>query len=324
MRDVVLRRTALFVFLAAAGCLLALPGRARTEQAAPGKEEKRTTATYDVADLLYKPGGKSGYSRIDDLIKDLLNQVDPRSWNSTKEGASTLHEVNGTKLEVHATAEQHAQLKEVLAALRRLNDLAVDVRAELYEVERGVFDKTFKPKLEGGRKAADRLVPAVIEDALADQLRKKATRLRSGEVRIAPGREARLLSERRALTYAADPAGSGTVLVGMTCQVSGTVTADRRQVRLRLTEQVTDLLGLKEQSRVDPNTGKEVTVEHPELAESSVTASVTADDGAYVLVPVRYLPAAVKDKDRVLVILLRPIIYIEEEEQARKKKGGGA
>ena len=105
----------------------------------------------------------------------------------------------------------------------------------------------------------------------------------------------------------------------MSCRASVTVTADRRRVVLRITEQVTELAGVRKETVIDRKTLKEVTVESPDLAESSTATTVQADDGELVLLPVRYLPPAAREKGRVLVMLVRPLIYIEEEERERKK-----
>ena len=63
-----------------------------------------------------------------------------------------------------------------------------------------------------------------------------------------------------------------------------------------------------------------VNLSDPDLVRTSVTVRLEVDDGFNVLVPVRYLPQAVKDKDRVRVLLVRPEIWIEEEEKLRKEQ----
>ncbi len=86
-------------------------------------------------------------------------------------------------------------------------------------------------------------------------------------------------------------------------------------MRLKLTEQGTDLLGFEKKPAFRGE--EEIEVRVPDLAET--TAGLTLNnvpDGVRLLVTVQHVPKATKDKGRVLVLLVRPCIYIREEEKA--------
>lgn len=303
---------ALALGLAALAGLTALRAPAAPPKAAPAGN-KPYTAVYDVADLLRKPG-HTGYARVEDLIKLIVTSVDPEGWN--KDGDSTLEEVNGTKLHVTTGAARHKEIEELLDAARRRMDLRVDVKSELFEVERKVYEKEFKEKLKDGQ-------AAVVGEKLVEELRTRGARVKDAAASAADGETATLFSLRRAFTYVEKPAAGGkpaargSGLTGLRLTASVSVAPDRRSVRLKVTRRLTELAGLKKRTVTDPDTGDEEEVEVPDLTESSATFGIEVDDGEPVLLPV---PAAgAKDKDRVRLLLVRPTIYIEEEEKERKK-----
>src|SRR5205085_2532871 len=106
---------------------------------------------------------------------------------------------------------------------------------------------------------------------------------------------------------------------GVSFRARVAVSADRRFVRLRMTEEVRELLEVGKKKVIDPATGDEATVEVPSFADASRTATVEVGDGEQIVVPVQMrLPAAQK-KGRMLVLLVQPVIRIEEEEREKKR-----
>jgi hypothetical protein len=273
--------------------------------------EKRVAATYYVADLLRKPG-HTGYAHVDDIVKLILTTVDPHGWENA--GDSSLEVVNGTRLDVTTTAANHAEIKEVLAAARRRIDVRVDVKSELIELERKVYDKEFKAKVKGAA--------AVVEDKVVGDLRTRGTSLKDAAVHAGDGETTTLFSLRRAFGYVAKPGATGkgargAGLTGVRVSAAVSVTDDRRFVRLKLTRRVTELAGLKKRIVVDVDADTEENVEEPDLVESSETVNVSVGDGEVLVVPVTLADG--KDRGRVRLLLVRPTIYIEEEEKERKK-----
>src|SRR5262249_12373831 len=178
--------------------LAALAGWAAPPKPAPAGNKPYTVA-YDVADLLRKPG-HTGYARIEDVIKLVVTPVGPEAW--TKDGDSTLEEVSGTKLHVTTDAGRHKEIEELLAVARRRMDVRVDIKSELFEVERKVYEKGFKEKLKDGQ-------AAVVEEKLVEELRTRGARVKDATASAADGETMTLLSLRRAFTYVEKPAGGG-------------------------------------------------------------------------------------------------------------------
>jgi hypothetical protein len=277
------------------------------------------TIVYDVSDMIHQPGGRTGFDRIDEIVEVLVTTVHPGGWGSEKEGASRLRELNGTKLEIHTTPKNHAEIVDLLAALRGRNDLDVNLRADLFELDRAVYEKEILPKLR--RRAA-----VAVGDDIVTALQKKASLVVTHAVPTANGKEWRPLSLRQAFSYVksarAGPGGQvndySSGFQGLTVRVTPVISPDRRTVSLKITQQATELVELKKRTRlaVLGNDVVDVAIEVPELAETAATTTVDVDDGIWALAAVAYRTPAAKGKDRVWVLAVRPVIYIGEDDKA--------
>lgn len=94
---------------------------------------------HDIAGMLHEPGGKTGYDTAEEIVTLLLTSASPTTWRATGK-AGEIRVVNDTRLEVRAPARQQEEVAQVLAALRQQLDVAVDLRAELHEVDRAYFE----------------------------------------------------------------------------------------------------------------------------------------------------------------------------------------
>jgi hypothetical protein len=284
----------------------------------PAAKKKLETVTYYVGDLVERASawrktiGADAPDGIDGVAHVLMTVIDPESWGA-KDADNAVIELHGAKLEVRATPDQHKQIAEVLAALRRSADATVVFAAELYEVDRAFFAKEVKPALGKGSEAA------AIEQVLAENIRKEGKLIQSNKTTLFDGQASSVFSLRNACTYLAQPAGKKpykTVFHGFSCRLAVTVTNDRRFIRLKLTRTVTDLLDVKKQ--IDPDTGKVSEIDVPKLKETSVTETLEVGDGVHSVLTVPYRPATLA-KDKVLILLMQPVIRIEEEERERGK-----
>jgi hypothetical protein len=289
-----------------------------------------TLRSYDVSDLVRKPGGKTGLDSVEEVVELVVQSLGPKRWGPMQKGGNTLEVVNGIRLEIRATPRQHGEIADVLAALRRLVDVAVDVRAELRAVERKFFDK----------KLAHRLGPIPgpgvgralrLGEKLDTAVRKHSALVKLGQVRLANGRAATFFSLRKAFTYVAVPPKVARTpeevhrvgYTGLSMKARAVVSADRRFITFQITQTTTDLLALRKQPLgTGAARGKQGTVEVPDLDETSSAKTVRVGDGIAVLVPVHARFSRTRGKGKVLVIVIRPTIYIKEEEEARKRDLG--
>lgn len=320
------QRTAGFLYaLAVLSSLLtasAAAGDKERGKTQPAQADALVTRMYDVGDLIHRPG-KTGWDSIEDVVKALVRWIGPEAWRGSGKGTSSITLHNGTRLEIKSTAGNHEQVKEFVQAMRRWNDVAVVLRSELCEIDAKFFQKTIKPKLAGTRPGL------LVNDALLVQLRNEAAALQHNTLTIADRRETASFSWKKAILYVAKPhAGANkpadafdVVSPGLAFRTGVALTPDRRRVRLRITQEVTELVKMRKKTAMDAEMGKETTIEVPDLARSSTSATIRVDDGQWVLLPVRYLPEATKKKGRVLVMLVQPSIAVEEEEGIRKKGG---
>jgi hypothetical protein len=311
--------------------LLGLLASTATARAAAPPVNILRTVHYDIADIIYKPGGKTGLDTVEEVVRVIIDATGPQYWSATGKGSATL-EINGTRLEVRARARQHEDVRDILRALRGLIDVNVDVRSELLEVDRAHFDKKLKPRLAGKGVFALAIGPEDDDDDKVDdtlpELRKHSKILKSTKTRLANGRAGTALSFRKAFTYATTPSGlrkaaGGNFKVaftGLTVKTKAVVSADRRFVRLQLQQETADLVAIKKKAVMVPPIGKLGTVESPEIVESASSTTVTVGDGCVALMPVHARLGRAAARDKVLVLLIQPLLYIEEEEKERARQ----
>lgn len=171
--------------------LLALPTGPLT--AADPREDLFRTGTYEVGDLLHRTSGKTGFDRMEELVRNVMTVVNPAGWHA-REGGSSLRILNGSTLVIHASAKHHHEIGELLESLRRLTDVAVDIQGYLCEIDRSLYDKTIKPKLGNVQGGGDFLPAARIDHRPYLKLRDKLQVVTSNKVRVANGKEAEFLS----------------------------------------------------------------------------------------------------------------------------------
>src|SRR5262249_16955787 len=73
---------------------------------------------------------------------------------------------------------------------------------------------------------------------------------------------------------------------------------------------------IRKSEALDLGTGKTVAVESPNVRETSLSGTIDIEDGQPLLTPLLYRP---KGKDRIWLMLARPMIFIEEEQKAIAK-----
>jgi hypothetical protein len=296
--------------------------RADGKPAQPEADPTPRTVVYEVADLLHRPGGWTGFDSLDEVSRTIIDTTGPKHWLTDVKGAWTLRELDGNKLEITAPAKTHAEIRDLLAALGRLNDVAVTMNAQLIEVDAEVYDKVVRPELAAGRRGPDGPAAAVPTVALFTTLARKGTVVRSSRITLANGREGPYLSLRNVFSYVHWSEGPGgkkpdeyrTAATGITLRATAVVSPDRRCVRLKLTEQATNLHGYLKKPEFRGEDFVEVNV--PDLVETTTSVTVNeVDDGGALVATVAYLPKATKDRGRVLVLVLQPRIVIGEEDK---------
>jgi hypothetical protein len=293
---------------------------------AEAKPVALSTITYDVGDLVAYRNRVSGVGfpggpyKPDDLVKSIVD-ANPEIW-SKPEGGHAIREVSGTKLEIRTSAKQHAEISELLDALRRLADVTVIVGATLYEVDRAFYEKELKSK-----RTPDQ--PRLIDPDLAQLIDRKGTRVTPANVEIIPnGEEVPISSLRKVLVYRGKPGDPrkkprevfATTRYGVSVRSSVMVSADRRSIRMKIAQQVTDLEEVEKKTIPDLEGGGESVVDVPRFVESSTAATIEVEDNGYILVPVHSRSLVAGGKDRALVLLVQPEIYIEAEKKAMREQ----
>ncbi len=307
------------------------------------------TTTYDIRDLIEKPRllTFAAWDRMtfrDNLplrnaepaekpalvVETLLSATDPFGREQTAAEPETIQILNGTRLVIRANAARHAGIADVLQVLRRLNDIRVAVKVRLYEVDPAIhtiLSKSRRHTHEELEELEKKLISGKAQDgeALFKRLAKQTLILDGDEVTIDNGQQAALLSRHRVVRCLPSPdqvrrreKGRQTVLEGISFLGEIQSTPDRRYVRLKLTEKVTELQRLEKLKVWDPQApapGKEVEAELPILDETVSSRPLLIPDGGSLLVPVHFRPESARAKDRWWALSITPRIVIEEEER---------
>jgi hypothetical protein len=299
-------------------------------------DNKLVTKIYNIKPLLGERGKTSGIADTDAIIKLILETIEPLDLKPGTDGPQII-ERDGGKLEVRATAKTQDEIKDLIEALERLADLAVDVTADVIEFDQPAYEKLVKsvPK-DGKRKAGSPILFATgidpeekeptAEEKKAHEamtkLLKGGKQIQTSTARFGNGIEATFSARQAVLTYHngmvnKKPSGppqflkEGFKLVGLPV-----VSADRRFIRLKLTEQSVNVTGIKKQDLGEVIEGQRLVLSSPETEDLGASGSATIPDGGMLIFRLSYAP-----KDKVWVVVLHPTIFIQAEEDFRQKEG---
>jgi hypothetical protein len=299
-------------------------------------DKKLVTKTYSIKSLIGERGKASGLADADAVIKLIFQSIPQlRDLRSGGDGPQII-ERDGGKLEVRATEARHEEIKELITALERLQDLAIDVKAQVIELTPADYEKLVKALPKGKTKPP--VLSATGEefeerDVARDKAVEEANKiLKTGRVvqtssgRFVNGLEATVSARRMVVTFSntrvAEALGAKTtnpdpmfVKEGFSLVAAPVVSADRRFVRFKLTEQSTVISGVKKRD-FGEIAGQKVVFQTPETEDLGSTGSATVADGGTLIFKLAYAP-----KDKAWVVVLHPTIFIQTEEDILKKEG---
>jgi hypothetical protein len=309
-------------------------------QASPAEEKANpvTTVTYDLGELVrvsraWADPDRPPRDSAAELVKRIM-LLHPERWDGGTVADSTVIIRGSKRVEVRTDAKHHQEIADLLDQLRHRSDLAVDLDTGLFEVDGDFYKKELEPKLAQGKLGGDRIATALMGGLLDEdpdrkypltgmlaKMLKRSTKIATDKVRVLQHADGQALDFRTAFVYRAHPgdAKQEPEMVfevahhGVSFRAQVSVTQDRRGIDLKLTEKTIEPLEMKQRAAFDPNNGNPVVIDVPNLHESSVTYSVFAADGETVIVPVHYQTKSARDKDRVLVLVIDPRIYIDSE-----------
>lgn len=121
------------------------------------------------------------------------------------------------------------------------------------------------------------------------------------------------------------PPGRETALVfpGFSFDMQPLISHDRRKMQIKLTQRVTQIVAWKKDKLRTwlPNQElKEIDLEVPVLEERTFTSNFGSLDGEPIIAVVQGQRPGARAADKVLVLVLNPIIRIEEEERALREE----
>jgi hypothetical protein len=326
------------------------------------------TAAHEIGDLLDNPAFDptnvgAGVNPGDALFQRKVSSADkpaavvrlivavvaPESWYPTADPRGAIQVVN-TQLLIHANAGRHAEVAELLEALRRLSDISVTVNARLYEVDRELYMKV---------KNAKRLTRAELEKleekeapevaGLVALLKKSKLTVNGKQTKIANGQEASFLAHHRVVSVPpildsdkVPPGLAGNLtepqaaLEGVSFAASVTVSADRRFVKLKIKEKSTEIDQLPHvqlpplKKKLDAKNAPDVQEQvqdlldalrragplEPVLSETVHTQETDIPDGGSRMIAVHVRPRSLQAAERWWLLVVSPRIIINAEERA--------
>jgi hypothetical protein len=288
------------------------------------KDTKLSTKVYNIKPALNDSGKSGSVQSTDALIKLILEMI---PFGEPKPDGPQIIERDGGKLEVRATADTHSQIADLLAALERLNDLAVDIQADVYELDAATYAKFLKVFPNSGK---SHLLFATGESEEKDAVTKNEKILDEATKILKTGRA--IQSSKNRLGNGSDSTAAARLAVvpftsivgepiaalrnnplfakeGFSLTALPVVSADRRFVRMKLAEQSTMLTGMRKRE-LDRVNGKPIVAQTPELEDLGATASTVVADGGQIIFKLAYAP-----KDKVWIVVLKPTIFIQAENQ---------
>lgn len=300
-------------------------------------DKKLVTKVYNVKPLIGERGKASGLADTEAVIK-LLFQAFPQ-LRELKQGADgpQIVERDDGKLEVRTTADLQDQVKDLLAALERLQDLALDLQTKVIELDVAAYEKLLKALPKGGKAklpvlfATDEEIEAnvdkkdaALQKALAEMnlILKAGRTVQTSSGRFVNGAEATVSARRTVVTFTNEINTLGAkaakveplfVKEGFGLVALPVVSADRRFVRFKLTEQSTVISGVRKRD-FGEIAGEKFVLQTLDTEDLGATGSAVVADGGTLIFKLAYAP-----KDKAWVVVVKPTIFIQAEEDALKK-----
>jgi hypothetical protein len=308
-------------------------GFALAQAPKPADPDTLVTRVYDLKSLLGDKSASTGLADPDAVIRLILETVRVGEIKPGVEGPQFV-ERDGDKLEVRATEKVQNEVKELIAGLERVADLAIDIRADVLEFDRETFDKSVKPLFvpAKGRTESPVVIGFGDDDEAVEKGRPKAEAatkalkpgrpVQSSARRYANGVDAVVAARQTVVPSTTQPeqairrvpGGVRFVKEGFRLTAQPVVSWDRRFVRFKLTEQSAAVVGVKRRD-FGEIAGEPFVVTSLQVEDSGKAGSVEVADGGFAVFRLDYAP-----KDKVWVVVLRPTIFIQAEQDELNKQ----
>ncbi|HEY1186192.1 MAG TPA: hypothetical protein VGE74_00985, partial [Gemmata sp.] len=233
-----------------------------------------------------------------------------------------------------ATEKVHGEIKELIDALERLQDLAIDVKATVIELDPTAFEKFVKALPKGktkapvlfavGREVIGDPKPADFEvPEAADKILKSGREVQTSAGRFANGADSVVSARKVVVPFKNDPnavnvgakvANPLFVKEGHSLSALSVVSSDRRFVRMKLTESSTAVAGVRKRELFELE-GKKVVGQSLETEDLGATGSAVIADGGTAVFKLAYAP-----KEKVWVVVLKPTLFIQAEADERERE----
>lgn len=208
------------------------------------------------------------------------------------------------------------------------SELYVILKARVYEVDEAFHQKVAKAKWLSRADLEKLEEKAPQESPLFALLEKKKPTLTGKGINVDPGKEGLLLTSMKTIKCLPTPEqlqtgkkAPQTFDEGFTLRAQVHLSPDRRFVRAKFMEKSLEIEGV-EQVKVLVDLDKEIEEvgEVVSTKEGSTSWMRYVPDGGSILLPLRHRSAALRKKERWLVVEVTPRIYVEEEERERRKQ----
>jgi hypothetical protein len=322
----VIRMLLLAILLLCMGTAAAQPDPKKIDDKKGDKKaepEKLVTQIHDLKAIFSAPSRPADVPDADAVVRLLVEAIRIGDLKTEGDGPKIVI-LDGGKLEVRATEKTQGHVKDMIKALAHLGDIAIDIKADLVELDKDTFEKNVQALLKpakgktdsnavlgfggGAEGAAGAEKPLPVAEA--DKIVKLGKVIQSSQERFANGTESTVSARQMVFTYRPQPGAPTNIdKEGYRLVALLVISGDRRFVRARLMEQSAEVVGLKKRDF------GAFTATSPDMAEYGRLATVEVENGGAILFKLNYAP-----KEKVWLVMLHPTIFVQAEENIGKKK----
>jgi general secretion pathway protein D len=314
------------------------PALAQTNPASP-KSVKLIQVVYPVADLVIPidmdgDNPKTAKKTLEKELIDLIcNTISPQSWDGRGGAGSIQYFPTGISIVVDQTEEIHADIRQLLAALRRLQDVQVAVEIRLVQVSDRIIqdmgDLVVRSQ-DGVAELTDCQVLKLMQRALRDR---KSSVLQTPRITVFNGQKGSLniVTPHTYVTGMKMTKKDGRIVIspkketidlGFKASLRPVLSGDRREVRLNLNLSMSsvDSPG-KDYTVVLADSGEEqevplnIHVRKPRIATFGVERALRIPSGRTAVIEGQLKNGSGKNSRRLLILVTPQVIVAQEAEQ---------
>jgi hypothetical protein len=291
---------------------------------------------YDIRDLVGDPGQdpKKTEELGDELTKTITANIDPESWvaNGGKVGVAKF---SGDQLVIRQTRENQKRVVQLLDKLREVQAIRISIEARFLTVTQAFLNeqKLQLEELFTVKKTGEKVTGKFIDMDREAQLIRAVAASKEMTVLTAPRlvllngqRDSIIVAQQQAYVSGWSEPKEGekrkeqisTAQTGIFLDLTGFVSADRKYVTLAINPRISQLQELKTVVW-DKAPQENLKVQQPVMQLCEVNTVISIPDEGTLALVINRRDDLKENRDRIVLLLLRPTILIQREVEQKPK-----